>query len=259
MSSTGISLSPQLKSRLSTAHSSVFRLSPTPHWDIPAFAGAGALRSTANDLLTFLAANLGYIQTPLASSMAAMVKVRRDASENLKIGLGWRIESLKEMEIVWHGGASYGSRTFAGYDPRSRVGVVVLSNYNSGSGIDDIGRHILNPSIPFGDGSIVKPQERTAVNLDPRLLDAYPGRYQFPDNEIFVVRRDGTRFFLKKPTEPEFEIFPEGDFAKGNDDFFSKTADALYTFDFDKDVPDRASQLTGNWGFLAPRRGKRIE
>ncbi len=39
-----------------------------------------------------------------------------------------------------------------------------------------------------------------------------------------AARRDGTRFFIKKPSEPEFEILPEGDFAKGNDDFFSRSA-----------------------------------
>jgi len=30
------------------------RMAPVPNWDLPALAGAGALRSTANDLLNFL-------------------------------------------------------------------------------------------------------------------------------------------------------------------------------------------------------------
>jgi hypothetical protein len=90
-------------------------------------------------------------------------------------------------------------------------------------------------------------------------LDAYAGRYQFSDNRIWIVRRDGTRFFLKRPSEPEFEIFPEGDFEKGNDEFFSKDEDALLTFDFDKDAPARASQLTFRWGFFDPRRATRVE
>lgn len=45
------------------------------------------------------------------------------------------------------------------------------------------------------------------------------------------MRRDGSRFFVKRPADPEIEIFPEGDFVKGGDDFFSKTADALFSFD----------------------------
>ena len=188
-----------------------------------------------------------------------MRTVHRDGVDNFKMGLGWRIEQLLGIEIVWTGGASYGSRTFSGFDSKSRVGVVVLSNYNSGYGIDDIGRHLLNPKALADDGSRVKPQERTAVTLPVEFLDKYAGRYRFSEDDIWTVRRDGTRFFIKKPSEPEFEILPEGDFAKGNDDFFSRSADALFTFDFVKDDPRVARQLTFRWGFLAPRVGMRIE
>ena len=260
MSSTVISLTPALKSRMTTPHSSMFRLAPTPLWDFtPAFFGTGSLRSSANDLLTFLAANLGYVKTPLSAAMARMRRVHGDGVDNFKMGLGWQIEQLDGIEIVWKGGASYGSRTFSAFDPKSRLGVVVLSNYNSGSGIDDIGRHVLNPKALVDNGSVVKPQERTAVTLAPEFLDKYAGRYRFSENEIWTVRRGGTRFFIKNPSEPEFEIFPEGDFAKGNDDFFSKSADALFTFDFAKDNPRVANQLTFRWGFLPARVGTRIE
>ena len=48
MNSTVIALTPALESRMTTPHSSVFRLSPTPLWDFtPAFVGAGSLRSSA--------------------------------------------------------------------------------------------------------------------------------------------------------------------------------------------------------------------
>jgi D-alanyl-D-alanine-carboxypeptidase/D-alanyl-D-alanine-endopeptidase len=260
MASTVISLTPALQSRMTAAHSSVFHLAPTPLWDFtPAFYGAGSLRSSANDLLTFLAANLGYVNTPLSAAMARMRTVQREGADNFKVGLGWRIEQLPGIEIVWTGGATYGSRAFSGFDPKARVGVVVLSNYNSGQGIDDIGRHLLNPQAFIDNGSAVKPQERTAVTLPPEFLDKYPGRYRFSENEIWTVRRNGAHFFIKTPSEPEFEIFPEGDFVNGNDDFFSKSADALFTFDFAKDNPRAANQLTFRWGFLPPRVGTRIE
>jgi CubicO group peptidase (beta-lactamase class C family) len=260
MANTRIALTPDLRSRLATPHTSVFHLAPTPAWDFTdAFAGAGALRSSANDLLTFLAANLGYTKTPLSAAMARMVTVRRDATDRFKIGLGWRIEQQGETEIVWTGGATYGSRTFMGFDIKSRIGVVVLSNYNSGSGIDDIGRHLLNRSSPVDDGTAVKPTERMVSKVPSGLLNAYAGRYRFAADEVWTVRRDGSRFFLKRPAEPEFEIFPEGDFEKGSDDFFSKSADALFTFDFEKESASRATQLTFKWGFLAPRRATRIE
>jgi CubicO group peptidase (beta-lactamase class C family) len=260
MTSTGFALAPALASRLASPHSSAFRLAPTPAWDFTeAFAGAGALRSTANDLLTFLSANLGYTKTPLSAAMARMATGRGGGRDNARIGLAWNIEAADGVEIVWHGGASYGSRAFAGYEAKSRVGVVVLSNYNSGSGIDDIGRYLLNPAARVDDGSRVKPSERMVSMVPPRLLNAYAGRYRFSNDGIWSVRRDGTRFFITRPAEPEFEVFPEGDFEKGNDDFFSKGADALFTFEFDKDPPTVASQIVFHWGFLDPVRGTRIE
>ena len=45
--------------RLAIGHDSSLRR--VENWDLPTLAGAGALRSTAHDLLNFLAANLGNV------------------------------------------------------------------------------------------------------------------------------------------------------------------------------------------------------
>jgi hypothetical protein len=45
-------------------------------------------RSSANDMLTFLEAFLGYKESPLAPAMKAMLEVRRPAGK-AKTGLGW--------------------------------------------------------------------------------------------------------------------------------------------------------------------------
>ena len=61
MSSTRATFTPDMKARLAVGHNAA--LEPVANWDIgPAMAGAGALRSSANDLLTFLAASLGYVK-----------------------------------------------------------------------------------------------------------------------------------------------------------------------------------------------------
>jgi len=70
MTSTLITLSPAVKTRLATGHDD--KLKPVANWDFSTLPGAGALRSTVNDMLTFLAANLGYTKTPLATAMTAM-------------------------------------------------------------------------------------------------------------------------------------------------------------------------------------------
>ena len=79
MPDTGITLSSSMKQRMATGHNAM--LAPVANWDLPTLAGAGALRSSANDMLTFLEAFLGYKESPLAPAMKAMLEVRRPAGQ----------------------------------------------------------------------------------------------------------------------------------------------------------------------------------
>ena len=75
MLDTGIALSSSMRQRMATGHNPT--LTPVANWDFPTLAGAGALRSSANDMLTFLEAFLGYKESPLAPAMKSMLEVRR--------------------------------------------------------------------------------------------------------------------------------------------------------------------------------------
>jgi serine-type D-Ala-D-Ala carboxypeptidase/endopeptidase len=104
---TRITLTPEMKARLAVGHNQA--LESVENWDLPTLAGAGALRSTASDMLTFLAANLGYMKSPLAPAMAAMLKVRRPTGQpGLEVALGWHIRTINGKEIVWHNGGTGG-------------------------------------------------------------------------------------------------------------------------------------------------------
>ena len=93
MPDTGITLSSSMKRRMATGHNAM--LAPVADWDLPTLAGAGALRSSANDMLTFLEAFLGYRESPLAPAMKAMLEVRRPAGKTkIEVGLGWIITQL---------------------------------------------------------------------------------------------------------------------------------------------------------------------
>ncbi len=143
MTSTGIGLSDAEKNHLAAGHSS--RFAKVPNWDFQALAGAAALHSTANDLLKFLAATLGYTKSPLAPALAAMLDVRRPTTEaGLENALGWQISRPDAFEIVWKDGQTLGYCSFIGYDPVSRTGVVVLSNTATARGVNDIGMHVLD-------------------------------------------------------------------------------------------------------------------
>ncbi len=65
-----------------------------PPWDFPAFAPAGALRSTARDLLRFLGANLGDAPAETARRLTIAASPRFDPGGRLQVALGWHIVPL---------------------------------------------------------------------------------------------------------------------------------------------------------------------
>jgi D-alanyl-D-alanine-carboxypeptidase/D-alanyl-D-alanine-endopeptidase len=231
MSSTRITLTSEMKMRMAVGHDAAMKA--VSNWDLPTLAGAGALRSTANDMLAFLAANLGYTKSPLAPAMAAMQKPRHSAgATGLEIGLGWLIKTHDGKQIVWHNGGTGGFRTFAGFDPQSRAGVVVLSNASTASGGDDIGMHLLDASSPL----MKPPKEHKQVSIDPKLFDTYVGRYQLAPTFILTVTREGDHFFVQATGQEKLEVFPEGD-----RDYFLKVVEAQITFE--TDAPGHAVAL----------------
>jgi CubicO group peptidase (beta-lactamase class C family) len=172
------------------------KLKAVANWEAgrSALVGAYAIRSTANDMLTFLEAFLGYKETPLAPAMKAMLEVRRPAGQ-IKIGLGWLLSSADDREIAWHNGGTGGFRSFVGCDPKARIGVVVLSNAATPSGVDDIGSHLLNPKVPLANPE--PPKQHMEIRIDPPLLDRYTGRYQVTPDLILEITRDGDRLFAQ--------------------------------------------------------------
>jgi serine-type D-Ala-D-Ala carboxypeptidase/endopeptidase len=226
MKSTRIDVTPEMKARFAVGHA--YALEPTPNWDLGAFAGAGALHSTANDLLTFLAAHLGYTRSPLAPAMASMQSVRRESGLR-KVALGWFVDTHDGVEILWHDGGTGGYRSFVGYDPRSRVGVVVLSNNGTGAGVEDLGIHLLNPKLPLLDSeTLTPPKQRTEILVDSRLLDTYTGRYRFPSSQFASVTREDGHLFLQGDGDVKVAFYAESEH-----DFFARIMDAQITFKTD--------------------------
>jgi CubicO group peptidase (beta-lactamase class C family) len=221
MTSTGIELTPDERARLAPGHTE--SLDRTSNWDVRTLAGAGALRSTAHDLLLFLSANLGYTRTPLAPAMEFQrTAVRRPTGvPNLQIALAWHILEHNGNEIVWHNGGTGGYRSWVGFDFKKRIGVVVLSN--SANGVDDIGQHLIDTTLPLVPYEA--PKQRTAISVDPKVLERYAGRYQLTPDFIITVTRDQNSLFVQATGQPKFEVF-----AESPTEFFLKVVDAQITF-----------------------------
>ena len=100
----------------------------TGHWEIAGLPGAGALRSTADDMLTFLHAQLRPDETPLGPAIA-LTHLERRRGKRLGIGLGWlRVPMRDGRVLLWHNGGTGGFRAFAGFMPGTGMGVVALAN-----------------------------------------------------------------------------------------------------------------------------------
>ena len=149
MRDSAVTLSPSLRGRLALGHDDSGRV--VPNWDIPTFAGAGALRSTANDMLKFLAACMGEGDPRVVAALAEAQKPRRPTTRpNLEVGLGWHVMHRGTIDVVWHNGGTGGYHSWTGFDAKRRRGVVVLSN--SSSSIDDIGLHLVEPELSLNGG-----------------------------------------------------------------------------------------------------------
>ncbi|NEK56749.1 beta-lactamase family protein [Geodermatophilus sabuli] len=123
----------------------------TGHWRVAGLPGAGALRSTATDVLTFLQAQLRPEDTPLGPAIALTHPERRPGSR-LGIGLGWlRVPMRGGRVLLWHNGGTGGFRAFAGFVPAAGVGVVALAN--DVRSVDRVGFDLLTAlsGQPMGD------------------------------------------------------------------------------------------------------------
>ncbi len=203
MADTAIVLPERLKARL--APGSGPNLSPVKNWNFDVLAPAGALRSTARDMLKFLTAAMGLRDTPLRAAFDLMRKDERPTgTPDLTIGLGWHVWRRYGTEIVWHNGGTGGYRSFAGFDPAKKAGVVVLCN--TSFGIDDLGLFALEPR--WSVARFKPPVARTAIALDEKALRDLAGPYEIEPGVTVAVAVSEGKLRVKSPGQAEVVYQP---------------------------------------------------
>jgi CubicO group peptidase (beta-lactamase class C family) len=259
MQSTAVTLSPDLKTRLAHGHDEDGR--PVPNWDLmEATAGAGALRSTANDLLTFLAVALGYDDHPLKPAIDAQLAFpMREAEEaerhplqrpedRTSIGLGWHALDTELGRVVMHGGGTGGYLTFMGLNPARGCGAVVLTNMFKTPGA------IIGVPLLTGAPLPPAPKWRPAHAIDPTILDRYVGRYRFAPGAgpgWIQIARWGDGLAANVEGMGEAPIY-----AASATTFFWRVADAELTFETDADGAAAVALVTRTRG-LGENRAER--
>ncbi len=160
MVDTRIDLTPQEAARQAQGYSP--EGFPRPHDNVtwPAFNGAGALRSTMDDMMRYLAYNMGQMKTPLDTLLPDLQKRwHRGGRARTGVGLAWQMVPMRGTHntVIWKNGAASGFFSYIGFVKETGTGVIVLANRKVPVG--RIGIQILRALN--GAGSVIEeaPQE----------------------------------------------------------------------------------------------------
>ncbi|HKY42879.1 MAG TPA: serine hydrolase, partial [Pyrinomonadaceae bacterium] len=204
-----------------------FRAAPLNYANV----GATSLFTTAEDLarwvINFEDKKIGGADVIKQMQQQGVL----NSGKQLGYAFGLGIGPYKGLNTVGHAGGDAAYRSFAFWFPDQRFGVVVLSNFGS-----------LNPQqmamriadIYLADKFAPEPPkpavaERTAVKVDPALLEAYAGRYLLDGRTLVTITKEGDKLMGQAAGQPKSEMIPQSDTT-----FFVKEANSEVTFERDE-------------------------
>jgi CubicO group peptidase (beta-lactamase class C family) len=202
----------------------------TPHagekgvkqWHLDAMAGAGALRSTAADLLKFGEAMLHPEQTPLKDAWAIALQAQADApAMGGQIGLGVFLGMREGERFLSHDGGTGGYSSSLQVIPAKGIVRVALINNNSLSASAVI--------AAMSDAKPAAPQKPKVISLPAETMAEYPGVYELDrDSRFTVLLRDG-QLWVNLTGQAFLRAF-----AEAPDRFFYKAVAAEIAFNRDQ-------------------------
>lgn len=243
MQMTSTKVEGALREWMTVGHDRRGLVAPYRNW--PELPGMGALRSNAEDLLVFLAANAGTPESRLEQVLRDAHEVRNSIDQQTDIGLNWFVRTVGDSKVIWHGGATQGFRAFAGFDPETGVGAVLLAN--SPAAISDIGLHLINPEFPLSTAPVA---DRLEIAVAEDVLRTYVGEYEFRPGFVINVTLEQGGLFIQAAGQGKFPVFPESE-----TEFFARAINVQLQFTMDES--GSVSGLIGHQNgadFHSPRR-----
>jgi hypothetical protein len=203
--------------------------------------GAGVIKSTMNDMLKYISANMGLVHTSIDDAIQLTHKYFFGNIEGIatcSIGLGWHMVKLSGTEYYYHSGGTYGFHTTCYFDPANKIATLVFTNSRAFSSTDnDIVTLVLNDLIC----------NEKAVKIDPAILNDYIGTYHIRPNSYFgsnyylTFTKEGKFLFAELTGNPKYKILPESP-----DKFFWTGCNSTVTF-----LRDNNGKVIGlDWMFL---------
>jgi CubicO group peptidase (beta-lactamase class C family) len=185
--------------------------------DVPAWtfqtdlAGVGGVRATLEDMVRYVQAEAGLVDTPLAP-VITRTHAPVETPAAAPIAMHWMRATLNGRDLLAHEGGTGGFSSFVAFDPVAKRGVVILSDtaVHSLGGLGSLGRHLLDPTVPNG-----KPRRLATPPVE--LRDALVGEYQLANGMRMTLRAKGDSLEVQVPGQPAFamayddagEFFPQ--------------------------------------------------
>lgn len=227
MTHTGVTLDAAMKAHMSEGHDAAGAV--VPLWDLPTLAGAGALRSSLDDMMKFLAANISPPDNAVGRAIALSHTPRFTVNTALSLALNWHISSFQGDTLIWHNGGTAGFRTIIAWNPRTHAGAVLLGNSSQDN--EDIVRHALS-GMPLAQIVV-----RKEITLPAATLKDYVGVYRLAPQFALDITLDQGAMYLQATGQPRFPIY-----AEAPDKFFLKIVDAQ--LEFGRDSTGRVNSVT---------------
>lgn len=224
MASSSALTTPALRACLAPGHLADGK--PASNWDFQAIAGAGAVRSSARDMVAYMQSYMrgtGQAQQ-LAVQPRKVLAGEGDGDGVRKAGLAWILHLVKGQPFAWHNGQTGGYASFAGYTLDGKRGVVILSS--TAREVDGLGVGVLVPgSLPPLAKAGAAPKE---IAIAPSELAQYAGQYALAPTFILSVRQGPEGLLVGATGQGEAPVY-----ASAKDTFFYKVVEAQLVFQRD--------------------------
>jgi len=173
-------------------------------------------------------------------------KGRLNSGNDIDYASGLEIGQYRGLRTVYHNGGDAGFRADIMRFPEAHFSVITLCNVNAGGLAYKVSDILLSSRMQ----RVPPKSEPAQVKIDPALLDAYAGDYQFP-RMVLRLTREGDQLMAEVLGVQEKVPM----FSSSETDFFAKAFDAQLTFDRPAGT-NKAQSVTLHEG--GDRYGKRI-
>lgn len=188
---------------------------------------AGGLYSTAEDLLLWSQA----LDMEKLVSKKSMLEIFTPGQGG--VGYGWFINRDFNRLLITQGGLNSGFAVSIFRYPEERACIILLNNFeNAAPFLARIGHDLA--AVLFNE-RYEQPTERKAIKVDTGIYAAYVGEYDFGQNRLLTITREGDKLFAQRSGAPRSEMFPESETS-----FFLEVADVRFVF-----VKDGAGKVIG--------------